>query len=144
MMAKQVHVSIGILVQRRSGAAWVLIAKRRPDAVLANYWELPGGKIEPGESPQQCLVREYEEELGITVRVDAPLDVIEFAYDHAHVRLHPFYCTLDPNSAPPRNLHVADHRWVEAKDLLQFQFPPANTALIQKVRDTLMVPSRGA
>ncbi len=135
-MAPQVDVAIGILVQQRDGRAWVLIARRRDDAVLGGYWELPGGKLEQGESPAQCLVREYKEELGITVEVGQGLPAIEFAYDHAHVRLHPFYCTLF--AGVPRNLHVAEHRWVPAEELTQYQFPPANTALIKTVRLALL------
>lgn len=136
-MEKPVDVAIGILVEHREGQPWVLIAKRKPDAVLGGYWELPGGKIEPGETPAQCLVREYEEELGIVVRVEEALDIIAFAYDHADVRLHPFYCSPMPDSPAPRNLHVAEHRWVPAAELSQFQFPPANVRLIEQVQATL-------
>lgn len=135
-MSRHVDVAIGILVEHREGRPWILIARRKADAVLGGYWELPGGKMEAGETPAQCLVREYEEELGVVVNVGEPLSIIEFAYDHALVRLHPFYCSR--LSGEPRNLHVADHRWVPAAELTNYQFPAANTKLIESVRDTLM------
>ena len=134
----QVDVAIGVLVEERDGYTCVLIARRKQDAVLGGYWELPGGKIERGEHPAQCLVREYEEELGITVETTRELPLITFQYDHARVRLHPFFCRRTQGSAEPRNLHVADHRWVKAADLLDYRFPPANDALMRQVRDTLV------
>jgi A/G-specific adenine glycosylase len=133
---RQAQVAVGILVRHRDGIAHVLIARRRHDAVLGGYWELPGGKVEPGESLPQCLAREFLEELGVIIEVGDALPVIEFTYPHAHVRLHPFYCRHV--AGEPRNLHVTEHRWVRPADLIDYQFPPANASLIQHVRDTLM------
>ncbi|MEX2215444.1 MAG: (deoxy)nucleoside triphosphate pyrophosphohydrolase [Phycisphaeraceae bacterium] len=135
---QQVDVAIGVLVEQRDAHTCVLIARRKHDAVLGGYWELPGGKIERGESPAQCLIREYEEELGVTVETTSELPVITFHYDHAQVRLHPFFCRRLAGSAEPRNLHVADHRWVKAANLLDYTFPPANDALMRQVRDILV------
>lgn len=138
-MSKTVHVAIGILTEHRQGATRVLIARRKDDAVLGGYWELPGGKIEAGESPEQCLVREFEEELGIVVQPGKALAVIEFQYDHAKVRLHPFFCSRV--SGEPVNRHVAEHRWIEARELLDYQFPPANTQLMRQVHARLTGPT---
>jgi 8-oxo-dGTP diphosphatase len=67
-----------------------LLAQRPPGKVYAGYWEFPGGKVEPGESPRDALVRELTEELGIRVVDATPWLVREFDYPHAHVRLHFF------------------------------------------------------
>ena len=134
-MPKSVQVAIGILTEHRQGATHVLIARRKDDAVLGGYWELPGGKIEAGESPEQCLVREFEEELAIVVQPGEALAVIEFQYDHAKVRLHPFFCRRIRGE--PVNRHVAEHRWIEARSLLDYQFPPANTELMRQVHARL-------
>src|SRR3954467_9093523 len=67
-----------------------LLAQRPPGKAYAGYWEFPGGKLEPGESPAHALARELDEELGITVRTASPWMVQEFVYPHAHVELNFF------------------------------------------------------
>ena len=66
----------------------VLLAQRPAGKAYAGYWEFPGGKFEPGETPRAALVRELREELGIEVRHAAPWFLQEFTYPHAHVELH--------------------------------------------------------
>ncbi len=68
----------------------VLLAQRPPGKAYAGYWEFPGGKLEPGETPRQALARELAEELGLTVRRAAPWLVQRYRYPHAHVLLHFF------------------------------------------------------
>jgi 8-oxo-dGTP diphosphatase len=68
----------------------VLLAQRPPGKAYAGYWEFPGGKLEPGETPHAALVRELHEELGMIVRNASPWLVQEFVYPHAHVLLHFF------------------------------------------------------
>src|SRR3990172_8763043 len=70
-----------------------LLAQRPPDKIWAGYWEFPGGKIEPGETPYHALVRELREELGITVTTAYPWVTRVFAYPHATVRLNFFRVT---------------------------------------------------
>ena len=81
------HVAAAIIV-RRDGR--VLLAQRPAGKPYAGYWEFPGGKLEPGETPRTALDRELAEELGITVRRAAPWLVQQFRYPHAHVLLHFF------------------------------------------------------
>lgn len=85
MTRKRVEVAAGVLL-REDGC--YLLGQRAPDAVYAGYWEFPGGKVEPGESPAQALVRELDEELGIRVTRLRPWLCREHLYEHAHVRLH--------------------------------------------------------
>lgn len=68
----------------------VLLAQRPPGKAYAGYWEFPGGKLEPGETPRQALDRELREELGLAVRRAAPWLVQRYRYPHAHVELHFF------------------------------------------------------
>ncbi|MEP6655923.1 MAG: Nudix family hydrolase [Betaproteobacteria bacterium] len=68
----------------------ILLAQRPAGKVYAGYWEFPGGKLEPGESPRHALDRELREELGLTVRRAAPWLIQRYAYTHAHVELHFF------------------------------------------------------
>jgi 8-oxo-dGTP diphosphatase len=77
----------------------VLVAQRPNGKAFAGYWEFPGGKLEPGETPRHALVRELAEELGLTVRQAAPWLVQRFVYPHAHVELH-FFRVLDWDGEP--------------------------------------------
>jgi 8-oxo-dGTP diphosphatase len=76
------------VITRRDGQ--VLLAQRPPGKAYAGYWEFPGGKVEPGETPRRALDRELAEELGIRVRRAAPWLVQRFVYPHAHVELQFF------------------------------------------------------
>lgn len=109
----------------------VLICKRKADAVLGGFWEFPGGKCNEGETPRDCAIREVREEVGVEVDVEGPLAVIEHAYPHGLIRLHPFLCRHA--GGVPQCLAVADLQWVDPKDLAQFKFPPANASLIEAV-----------
>ena len=85
-----IEVSAAVL-QRSDGT--FLLAQRPPDKIWAGYWEFPGGKIEPGETPYHALVRELHEELGITVQTAYPWLTRVFTYPHATVRLNFFRVT---------------------------------------------------
>lgn len=126
-----VPVAIGVLVDRKGESPRVLLSKRHDSAVLGGFWELPGGKIEPDETPAAALEREFLEELGVTVGIDRPIAVLEHDYDHATVRLHAFYCSLI--AGEPTNKEVVAHRWVDVADLRAVDFPPANAPLIEMV-----------
>jgi 8-oxo-dGTP diphosphatase len=87
---KIVEVSAAVL-QREDGS--FLLAQRPPDKIWAGYWEFPGGKVEPGETAREALVRELREELGITIETAYPWLTRVFAYPHATVRLNFFRVT---------------------------------------------------
>lgn len=127
-MQKTIDVAIGIVVEFHGRSPCVLIARRPEQSVLAGYWEFPGGKLEPGETAAQCLVREFQEELGVTIRPGDALRVIEHEYDHGCVRLHPYYCVRRAGTV--QDLQVAEHRWVPLSQLDGYLFPSANEALI--------------
>ncbi len=126
-----VDVAVGVLTRGMGQACQVLIARRCPKAVLGGYWEFPGGKIERGETARQCVAREFVEELDMVVFVGQSLPAITHRYGHGDVRIQPFYCL--PRSNHPRNLQVAEHRWVPPSRLCDFCFPPANQSLVRQL-----------
>ncbi|MCC6240690.1 MAG: 8-oxo-dGTP diphosphatase MutT [Phycisphaerales bacterium] len=125
--ANWIHVAIGIIIDQGK----ILICRRRDDVHLGGSWEFPGGKVEPDESIQQCLIRELHEELGITARIDQALETIEYRYQQISVRLAPFICTIQ--SGAPTALSASELRWVKPDELDNYTFPPANARLIAEL-----------
>ncbi len=80
-----VDVAVGVLID---GQGRFLLTSRPAGKVYAGYWEFPGGKVEPGETVEQALRRELQEELGITIGAAVPWQVALMDYSHARVRLH--------------------------------------------------------
>ena len=120
-------VAIGVI--ERDGR--VLICRRRKDARFGGFWEFPGGKCEPGETPSDCLRRELSEEVGLVVDPTHAFTMIEHHYAKGPVRLHPFLCRVLSGAAAP--LAADELRWVEPDALATHEFPPANDPLLIEV-----------
>lgn len=114
-----------------SGSAEWLVAQRLPTATLGGYWEWPGGKVEPGESSAQAAARELFEEVGVRV---AALDLRPVGDPHllGPITLELFW-TMVPCDAAPRAIGCAQVRWVQASELAQLRFPPANATLTERI-----------
>jgi A/G-specific adenine glycosylase len=121
-------VVVGVI--RKAGR--ILIDKRKPEGLLGGLWEFPGGKKEPGESLEAALLREVQEELAITIRVERPLAVVDHTYSHFRVRIHAFECTCV--SGKPRCITCVQFKWVRPQDLGRYAFPAANNKIIQVLR----------
>lgn len=118
------HGAIGVVV--REGR--ILIGKRPAGKHLEGLWEFPGGAVEPGETPEEAVVRELREETGLEVRVSGRLDPIDWDYGHKKVHLDVFIC--DWVSGEPRPIGCEDVKWVLPAELRAHPFPPANAALL--------------
>ena len=128
----------GAAAEAAMPSQWRLLIARRPaDSVFAGYWELPGGKREPGESLEQCLMREFREELALSVTVTDALPAVDHTYDHGRVRLCPFFCRQRAADQAPQALAVAEWRWIRPDELAGYTFPPANAPLIRHIEHAL-------
>ncbi len=128
-----VIVAAGVLIERGR----VLLTQRKKGSHLAGAWEFPGGKVEPGEDPRDALVRELQEEIGIDVVVEDPIEVTFHAYPEKTVLLLFFAVTRKEQSPEPRALDVAAVQWAVAEALDDARFPPADVPILAKVRRLL-------
>lgn len=108
----------------------LLAVQRGADSDHPSQWEFPGGKIEKGESAVACIRRELQEELSVSVEVEAYLLPQVYDYGFKKIRLHPFICRLN-NDAFKLNEHVG-LRWVEASNFIQLDWQAADFELIRK------------
>lgn len=128
-MRKRVEVAAAVITRPDSS---FLLGQRAPDTFYAGYWEFPGGKVEPGESAHAALVRELEEELGITVKRANPWITREHLYEHAHVRLH-FFEVAEWSGTPNDHVHSA-LEWQRADALSVSPMLPANGPILKSLR----------
>ena len=115
----------------------VLLARRPPGKPLAGLWEFPGGKVEPGETPEAALIRELKEELDIDVAAKclAPLSFASHSYPEFHLLMPLFVCRRwEGDMAPLQGQELA---WVRAQKLADYAMPPADEPLKVVLRDLL-------
>ena len=115
----------------------VLIAQRPEGKQLAGLWEFPGGKVEPGERPEETLIRELREELGIEVREAclAPLTFSSHAYESVHLLMPLYVCRRWDGLVQSREGQAL--KWVRPRDLRSYPMPPADEPLIPFLVDLL-------
>ena len=115
----------------------VLLAQRPEGKQLAGLWEFPGGKVEPGERPEACLIRELREELGIETWESclAPLTFASHAYDDFHLLMPLYVCRRFEGI--PRGLEGQALKWVRPRDMRDYPMPPAALPLIAPLIDLL-------
>jgi 8-oxo-dGTP diphosphatase len=115
----------------------ILLAQRPEGKQLAGLWEFPGGKVEPGERPEETLIRELREELGIEVKEPclAPLTFASHAYDDFHLLMPLYACRRWEGFVQP--LENQGLKWVKARELRNYPMPPADEPLIPFLIDLM-------
>lgn len=125
------EVGTGIIV--RDGK--IFIGQRPEGKPLAGLWEFPGGKIEAGETIEQCLKRELREELGVESEVGAHIMDTVYSYPelNAEFKLKVFFIHLADTAEIKLNVHQ-NSAWVTASEMKNYKFPPADKAIIKKLQ----------
>ena len=124
---KQDHVVAGVL---RDARGRVLLARRTEGRDLAGLWEFPGGKVEPGESPEDALVRELREELGIEATVGAPVSCVPLETPAKRLLLDVREVAF---SGQPRGLEGQALAWVPLRKLADYPMPPADVPVMEEL-----------
>ena len=127
---KRIEVVAALIV--REGRVF---ATQRGYGPWKDWWEFPGGKMEPGESREDALRREISEELSCAIVVGDMLDTVEWDYPEFHLTMHCFLCALD-GEAPHLNEHEAA-RWLSAGELASVHWLPADYGLLPKLAEHL-------
>ena len=112
-----------------------IFATQRGYGEFKDGWEVPGGKIEPGETPRQALVREIREELDTEINVGELLGTIEYDYPTFHLSMDCFWCTVVEGSLELKEHEAA--RWLDRENLYSVDWLPADTGLIAKIEKLL-------
>ena len=126
---KHIEVVAAIIVRERR-----IFATQRGYGEWKDWWEFPGGKIEPGESPEDALKREIREELATEIEVDELLTTVEYDYPKFHLTMHCYLCTII--SGDLSLLEHEDARWLALDELDCVKWLPADKDVIEKLSTT--------
>ena len=127
---KTIEVVAAIIV--RDGEVF---ATQRGSGEWRGWWEFPGGKIEPGECPQEALVREIREELDAEIEVGGLLETVEWDYPAFHLTMHCFVCTLLSES-----MHLKEHEasaWLTRDTMDSVKWLPADAGLVDNIKNLI-------
>lgn len=128
---RTVRVAAALIVSENK----FLIARRSGRRHLAGYWEFPGGKIEPGETPAQACHREILEELGCNISVDSYFLTCEYDYEDFHLSMDLFLCHLLPGEY--EHVNSTEHqevRFISAEEMDNFEFAPADLDFLPDIK----------
>jgi 8-oxo-dGTP diphosphatase len=127
-MAKIISVVCGIIRKDTK----LFVALRKAEKPMGGYWEFPGGKIEPHETPEQALERELKEELGMTVKVREHFFTNVHAYENITIELIAYYADFISGS-----FTLTDHdiyEWKTPEELIDYKWAPADVPIFEKLR----------
>lgn len=127
---KRIEVVAAIIIDKEK-----VFATQRGYGEFKDGWEFPGGKMEQGETPQQALKREIQEELDTEIEVGKLIETVEYDYPNFHLTMHCFLCTIKSGDLVLKEHEAA--KWLTRETLDSVDWLPADKGLIEKIRDIL-------
>lgn len=129
---KTVKVVAAIIIHENK-----IFATQRGYGEFKDGWEFPGGKIEPGETPQEALVREIKEELDIKIEVKDFLETVEYDYPEFHLSMDCFFCTIKSGELVLKEHEAA--KWLTVETLDSVDWLPADQGLVEGIREYMQL-----
>jgi len=133
---KQITVSGAIILRTNPDTnKKEIFATQRGYGDWKGWWEIPGGKLEPGETPHQCIVREIKEELATEIKAERILGVVDYDYPTFHLTMHCILCTIVSG-----DLKLLEHeaaKWVNKETLRSVNWLPADELILDKIEEIL-------
>ncbi|AIV04519.1 MULTISPECIES: 8-oxo-dGTP diphosphatase MutT [Vibrio] len=126
---KRIHIVAAIIFNQDKSQ--IFITKRPDDKHKGGFWEFPGGKVEQGESVEQAMIRELEEEIGITVTEQSLFEHLEYDYPEKSLKFD--FMTVSQFDNQPYGREGQEGRWVDVAALLDYTFPEANVPILERV-----------
>ncbi|EMB9229357.1 8-oxo-dGTP diphosphatase MutT [Vibrio harveyi] len=126
---KRIHIVAAIIFNQDKSQ--IFITKRPDDKHKGGFWEFPGGKVEQGESVEQAMIRELEEEIGITVTEQSLFEHLEYDYPEKSLKFD--FITVSQFDNQPYGREGQEGRWVDVAALLDYTFPEANVPILERV-----------
>ncbi len=131
---KQVIVSGAIILRENNGIKEIFVTQRGYGDFKGG-WEIPGGKLEEGETAEQCIVREIREELDTEVKAEKIIGVVDYDYPSFHLTMHCILCTIV--SGDLKLLEHAEAKWVSKETLYSVAWLPADQLILDKIEELL-------
>ncbi|MCQ2091386.1 MAG: (deoxy)nucleoside triphosphate pyrophosphohydrolase [Fibrobacter sp.] len=125
---KMIEVVAGVICRKNAQGTTEFLATQRGYGDYKGGWEFPGGKTEPGETPQQALARELKEELAIDVTVGEFITTVEHDYPGRHITMHCYFCEIV--GGEPTLLEHEAARWLKVSELRSVEWLPADIAVV--------------
>lgn len=126
-----IQVSAAIIIKQNHS----ILTTQRGYGLYKGMWEFPGGKIEPGETPQQALLREIREELDVEITISRLIEIVEYDYPDFHLQMYCFLCCIKEG-----NLVLKEHmeaKWLSAENLDNVAWLPADLKVLGKIKEII-------